>query len=67
MKLKNKTDSVRALRDNGQFIEVEPGKIVEVEKPVFNEKVFEVIDDQKSKEPKTLDVVKKEKLKREVK
>jgi len=65
MKLKNKMDDVRALRDNGKFIEVGPGKIIEVERPVFNKKVFEIINDQKSNEKKTLGFVKKDKLKKE--
>ena len=67
MKLKNKTDSVRALRDNGQFIEVSPGETVDVERPIFNEKVFEIIHVKKSKETKTLDLVKKEELNKETK
>ena len=65
MKLKNITDSVRALRDNGKFIEVEPGEIIEVERPVFNDQVFEVIDAKKSKEKKTLNLIKNEKLNKE--
>ena len=67
MKLKNKMNDSRALRDNGKFIEVGPGEIVDVIKPVFNKKVFEVINVKKSKETKTLDVVENEKLKKEVK
>lgn len=67
MKLKNITDSIRALRDNGKFIEVRPGEIIEVERPVFNEKVFEIIDVKKSKETKTLNLIKNEKLNKEVK
>lgn len=65
MKLKNIMNDVRALRDNGKFIEVGPGKTVEVERPVFNDKVFEVIDNQKSNEKKTLNSVKNEQLKKE--
>ena len=67
MKLKNITDSIRALRDNGKFIEVRPGEIIEVERPVFNEKVFEIIHVKKSKETKTLNLIKNEKLNKEVK
>ena len=50
MKLKNIVKDVRALRDNGQFIEVGPNKIVEVTNPVYNPKVFEVVKIQKRKE-----------------
>ncbi len=68
MKLRNKTQSVRILRDRqGQIKKIGPGETIEMDRPVFNDKVFEVVDDQKSKETKTLDVVKKEKLKKEAK
>lgn len=61
MKLKNIAKDVRALRDNGKFIEVEPGKTIEVERPVFNKKVFEVVNTKKSKEQiPEKDIVKKE-------
>ncbi len=67
MKIKNNADGIRALRDNGKFIEVGPGEIIEVDRPVFNEKVFEIINDQKSNEKKTLGLVEKDKLKKETK
>ena len=65
MKLKNKMNDVRQLRDNGQVMEVGPKETVEVERPVFNENVFEIVNIKKSKETKTLNVVKNEKLNKE--
>ena len=62
MKLKNITKDVRELRDQGQVIQVGPKEIIEVENPFYERNVFEIVDDQKSKDKKTLDIVKKEKL-----
>ena len=65
MKLKNKMNDIRAIRDNGKDIEVGPGKIIEVEKPSkYNPNIFEKIEKD---EKKTLGVVEKEKLKKESK
>ena len=61
MILKNIAEDIRALRDNGKFIEVGPGETVEVERPVFNDKVFEVVDNHIEKKNE------KETKKREVK
>ncbi len=65
MKLKNKMDDVRALRDSGEFIEVGPGEIIEVFNPSYNPNVFEEIKEKKDK--KTLGLVEKEELNKEVK
>ena len=64
MKLKNKMKDIRALRDNGKFIEVGPGEIIEVSRPFYNPNVFEKIKEKKDK--KTLGVVKKEELKEDI-
>jgi len=65
MKLRNNMKDVRALIDKGRFIEVNPGETVEVERPVFNDKVFQIINDKNRKEIKTFNVVKKDKLNKE--
>jgi len=44
IKLKNKLKDIRQFTDNGQIIEVGPGKIVEAVKPIFDENAFEVVD-----------------------
>jgi len=65
MKLKNTQDGIRALRDNGQVIEVGPGETIEVANPSYNKNAFEVINNQKSKEKKdskTSDSIGKEEL-----
>lgn len=67
MKLKNITESVREVSDNGQLIKFGPGEIIEIEKATFNENAFEIIYNQKSKDKKTLDFVEKDKLKKEIK
>lgn len=63
MKLKNKMNDIRQLRDNGQVIEVGPKEIVEVSRPSYNPNVFEKINEKKDK--KTLGLVKKEELNKE--
>ncbi|HED06096.1 MAG TPA: hypothetical protein ENI61_05365 [Ignavibacteria bacterium] len=65
MKLKNKMNDTRALRDNGKYIEVGPKEIIEVIKPIFDENVFEIINDKKSIDKKTFNIVKNEKLNKE--
>jgi len=62
MKLRNKMDDIRALMDNGKFIEVDPRETIEVDRPVFNKNVFEIINTKKRKNEETLGDIKNEKL-----
>jgi hypothetical protein len=43
MKLKNIMNDVRQLRVKGQVVLVAPGKTIEVENAVYDDRVFEVI------------------------
>ena len=52
MKLKNIMKDVRQLRVDGQIIEVQPGKTIEIEstKVIYDKVVFKLIEIQKRKE-----------------
>jgi hypothetical protein len=58
MKIKNKTNSTKQLRDllSGKLVLVEGNKTIELERASFNSNAFEVVEDK---------IEKKEKLKTE--
>ena len=59
MKLKNIMKDVRQLRAAGQIIYVKPGETIEVEKPIYDDRVFEVVH-VKSKEKQEQNIAEKE-------
>ena len=60
MKLKNISDSVRKLTSFGQIVIVRPGEIVDVEKPIYDNMVFEKVNTKKSKEKQEKAMTEKE-------
>jgi len=52
MKLKNKMKDVRQLKVAGQVVYVQPGKTIEVESAIYDDRVFVVSDIKTSKETK---------------
>ena len=59
MKLKNKTKEIRQLYDRGKLKLVGPLEIIEVEKPVYDSRTFEIFNEKVEKEKRSIRLPKK--------